>query len=353
MTWMAWRQMRASIAVAAAALAAIAVLLLVTGLHLNHLYSAYQGCDGIDCDSKFQSFITSYPRVKLVGTLLVGVPVLLGVFWGAPLVSRELESGTFRLAWTQGVTRTRWLATRLAVGAGVSALVAGAYSFAVTWWAIPFDRFGADRINPAQFSERGIVPVAYALFGFALGVAAGVILRRLLAAIAVTIVGFVATRMVVEFLVRPRLLTPVRKIAQITAQGGIGFKGTPAGPNLVLGGTTQLHGAWVTGTQLVDAAGHTPTAAFVSRACPMLVNHLAAAPPPGVPGGKQAVQANGPQIAAFNQCIRAVSSTYHEVISYQPNSRFWELQWIESAIFLGLAVMLTAFSVYWVRRRLS
>jgi hypothetical protein len=351
--WVGWRQMRASIVVAAVALVALMLLLLITGLHLNHLYAAYRGCDGIECSTKFQSFITSYPRVKLAGALLIGVPGIAGVFWGAPLVSREIESGTFRLAWTQGVTRTRWIATRLAIGAAATAVVAGLYSFAMTWWAIPFDRFGADRISPAQFSERGIVPVAYALFAFALGVAAGVIVRRLLPAIAVTAVGFIATRMVVEFLIRPRLLTPVRKAFSLTAQLGIGFKGTPAGPNLVLGGTPALHGAWVTGATLTDGAGHAPTAAFVGRACPTLLQQMAAAaPPPGGPG-KHVVQATGPAIAAFNQCLQAVGAKYHEVVSYQPNARFWELQWIESAIFLGLTVALIGLSVYWVRGRLS
>jgi len=38
--------------------------------------------------------------------LVLAVPLLIGMFWGAPLISREFEAGTFRLAWTQGVTRS-------------------------------------------------------------------------------------------------------------------------------------------------------------------------------------------------------------------------------------------------------
>jgi len=42
----------------------------------------------------------------------LATPALLGIFWGAPLIARELETGTCRLAWNQSVTRTRWLTVK-------------------------------------------------------------------------------------------------------------------------------------------------------------------------------------------------------------------------------------------------
>jgi hypothetical protein len=354
MTWLVWRQMRASITAATVGLVAVGVLLLVTGIHLNHLYSAYRSCDALTCDGKFQAIATSYPRVKLVGTLLIGVPGLIGIFWGAPIVSREIENGTFRLAWTQGVTRTRWITTKLAVAGAIGAITAGVFTFAMSWWSIPFDRLDANRIDPSIFDQRGVVPVAYALFAFALGAAAGIVIRRTLPAIAATLVGFVGVRMVVQFLVRPHLLTPLKKMVLLSKQLGVGIERTPSGIRIAIDGHPELHGAWVTSTQLTDSAGHAPTSAFVTQACHAVMQQTSPAlqgPPPG--SGPHAIQAGAAQLRAFNQCLHNVGLRYHEVVSYQPESRFWELQWLESAIFIGLAVALVALSVYWVRRRLS
>jgi hypothetical protein len=107
-------QFRIQAAIAFGALVVIAVVLTVTGPHLVNLYdttvvpcSAHNDCSAAttalsDTDGPIQGFLT---------VLLLAVPALIGMFWGAPLVAREFETGTYRLAWTQGVTRTRWLAS--------------------------------------------------------------------------------------------------------------------------------------------------------------------------------------------------------------------------------------------------
>jgi len=66
--------------------------------------------------------------------IILVVPALLGIFWGAPLVANELETGTYRLAWTQSVTRKRWLAAKLGLVGLWSMAVAGLLSFIVTLW---------------------------------------------------------------------------------------------------------------------------------------------------------------------------------------------------------------------------
>src|SRR5215472_7781451 len=107
MTWSAWRQARAQIAVTLAAAGALAVVAVTVGR----------------ADSTLRLWLS---------VLIVVVPGVLGVFGGAPLVAGELESGTLRLAWTQDVSRVRWLALRLTVSGLTVMLVAGLMSLIVT-----------------------------------------------------------------------------------------------------------------------------------------------------------------------------------------------------------------------------
>ena len=107
-----------------------------------------------------------------LGVLVLVAPALIGMFWGAPLVAREFEDGTFRLAWTQSVTRARWMAVKLAVVGLASMTAVGLLSLVVTWWAGPLDR--ADLNQFATFDQRGIAPLGYAAFAFALGVTIGI-----------------------------------------------------------------------------------------------------------------------------------------------------------------------------------
>ena len=126
--------------------------------------------------------------------LVLIVPVVIGMFWGAPLVARELETGTFRLAWTQSVTRLRWLLVKLGLVGLASAVVGGLLSLMVSWWFSPIDKVSANRFSPAAFGMHGFVPAGYALFAFVLGATVGVLFRRTLPAMAVTLVGFIAAR---------------------------------------------------------------------------------------------------------------------------------------------------------------
>ena len=88
---------------------------------------------------------------------------------------REFEAGTFRLAWTQGVRRTRWLVVKLGLGAFAAMAVAGLLSLIVTWWSSDLDLVNGQIFNPLSFSVRGIVPIGYGAFAFVLGLAAGLL----------------------------------------------------------------------------------------------------------------------------------------------------------------------------------
>ena len=78
------------------------------------------------------------------------LPALIGLFWGAPLIARELEAGTHRLVWNQSVTRTRWLAVKLGLLGLAAIAAAGLGSLAVDWWSDPLDKAAAGDDVPAD-----------------------------------------------------------------------------------------------------------------------------------------------------------------------------------------------------------
>lgn len=350
MIWLTWRQFRAQAAAAAVVLIAVAAILSITGIHLSNLYATYQRdlptCNALSCGAVRSKLLDSYPHVKLIGSVLIGVPAVIGMFWGAPLVTRELEANTHRLAWTQSVTRTRWLLTKLGIVGLAAMLAAGLFSLAVSWWAIPFDRVNANHISPALFDQRGVVPMAYAGFAFVLGVTAGLLIRRTLPAMAATLVGFIAARVVTQYLVRPHLFAPVHLSTAISPATGAGLS-LQNGQVSLDAGHPNLHGGWITATRIVDDAGHAPTSAFLHQACASALR-----PPPGDRTGAR-VHAGRAAQQAFFDCIHNVGASYHEALTYQPNARFWEFQWAETAIFLGAALALALVCVRLIRRRLG
>lgn len=357
MIWLTLRQFRNQAAAAVGALIILGVLVAITGTQLSHLYdtSGIAACavHG-DCPTVDAAFLAHDNFLRtLLGDILLVVPGLIGAFWGAPLVARELETGTYRLAWTQSVTRTRWLVTKLVVIAVASMVVAGLVSLMVTLWFSPVDSVSLDRFTPQTFDDRGIVAIGYAAFAFVLGVALGLLIRRTLAAMALTLVAFAGARLAVSFWVRPQLMAPDHLSMPLTAAQRFGFAIEPAGVTFVASGTPSIPNAWVLSSRVIDATGRAPTAQslhqFVEAKCPII-----AAPPPPVssgvsPGGHAAI---GNQ-AAFQACIARLSTAFHEAVTYQPADRYWAFQWYETAIFVGLALVLAGFCLWWIRRRLG
>jgi hypothetical protein len=234
------------------------------------------------------------------------------------------------------------------VGGGC-VLVAGLTSLAVTWWAVPIDKVTAARLSPAIFDQRGIVPVGYVVFAFALGVLLGVVFRRTLPAMAGTLIGFIGVRILTQYFVRPHLITPITASFPLSQAGGIGISGGSNGPEVITG-TPQIHGAWVTSSKLVDAAGNSPSHGLIKALCPGLPGPGPDLSTPGAPGRVPATQHAQD---GFQHCINAVSQHYHVVAKYQPISRFWAFQWLETAMFLGFAAILIAVTFALVRRRVG
>src|SRR5262245_23292108 len=225
-----WRQFRTPALAAPVPPLPVAAFAAVPGPDLAHAYAAtLAACDRAgDCQSATAAFAHTDSALNIAfGMLVMTAPALVGVFWGAPLVAREIEAGTLPLVWTQSVTRTRWLLVKLAMVGLASALAAGLLSLVVTWWARPLD--GAAATIYATFGQRGIVPVGYGLFGFALGVAVGILVRRTVPAMAVTLFVFVAARVCATYGLRPRMLAPEHQVLALDPHStGFGSEISPS-----------------------------------------------------------------------------------------------------------------------------
>jgi hypothetical protein len=306
MTWLAWRQARAQALVAIVATAVVAAVLVTTRSHI--------------AATPEDELSTVYKQLQLLGTLLIGVPAAIGAFWGAPLLARELELGTHRLAWTQGVTRRRWLGTRLSVLAVLAIAVTAVFAALFTWWSLPFDAHG-NRIGTANFGQRGIAPIAYALFALALGTFVGTVVRRTLPAMAITAVAFFVTRYAFQLGVRPRLAGTV-ELSRGLSMFGPGAN-DPASA-----------GAWVVSSKSVDSNGRVIGSGSADRVLAEACNLTRTST-------EQAV----------HHCADRLG--LHDVVTAHPASQFWPMQIWESVAFCGLGVALVAACFWWVRHRTS
>jgi hypothetical protein len=343
MIWLTWRQFRGAAAMMAAAFAVLAAILALTGPGLADDYaSGIAACttQAGGCSDFVSNFFQDHLYAHLAVTAVVLVlPAMIGLFWGAPLLARELEAGTHRLVWNQSVTRTRWLAVKLGLVGLAAMTAAGLGSLAVSWWASPIDQTAVSvpRMGPLLFAARGIVPVAYAAFAVALGVTVGMLVRRTLPAMAITLALFVAAQLPMPLLVRPHLLPPTRSAIQITESnvGDFNFGGLNDSLRVTVEGPPDT-GAWVLSNQTVNASGHAVDAIPLSTS-----------PGPCTPSPGALEQ-------GLSACLAEVTRLgYRQQVTYQPSSRFWAFQWYETGIYTALTLGLAGFCLWWIRRRLS
>jgi len=308
---------------------------------MHHAYTAdLATCTPLhECGSVFSQFGKSYDAAfSLTQILVIAAPGLIGIFWGAPLIGHELETGTDHLAWTQSVTRTRWLAVKLA-GVGLAAIATAAVlSYLLTWWAGPLDHITGNRFAAETFSSRDIVPLAYAAFAFALGTAAGLLLRRTLPAMAVTLAVFIGIQILVPTFIRPNLLPsttvtfPVDKTT-VSQSAAIGTRG--GGSEIYITGLPVPQGAWVVSAPPVeDSSGQVVTPNSHPR-CFI--------------GTPRPVSKGGLDVDKTAACLARYD--LHQSVTYQPARYYWPLQWYETGIFLALAGALSGTSFWWIRRR--
>ena len=338
-------QFRVQAVAALGVLAAIAVVLAVTGAHLNYLYesSGLAGCAPHGAGNDNCAALTSALLARVRGYapfavlywagiyVLYLVPAIIGTFWGAPMITREIEAGTLRLAWTQGVTRVRWLAVKLGLTGLASVAAAGLLSLMVTWWASrvdPLGPYGMNRLQPAMFGTRGIAPAGYAAFAFALGVTAGLLIRNTVGAMAATPAVMAAIEAAVIVWIRPHLIAPVRAVSPLNlaaVQAAGANAGAPLSAQLYVQAGGSPPGSWVYSSQVLSVSGRTSLGP-APRAC-----------------------ASG----TWQACLNALGRLHlRQAVTYQPASRYWPLQWAETSLFLALALLLAGFCFWWIRRRL-
>lgn len=347
-----WLQSRIHALTAGLVLIVLALVVAVTGPHLADIYhSMLAGCASQgDCSSLQGNFVTNDASLQLgLDVLMIVVPCLIGVFWGAPLLARELETGTFRLAWTQSVTRTKWLSYKLVTIGVVTILVTGLASLLVTWWSRTLDTAKATPFT--YFEMRDVVPIGYAVFGLALGVVAGMLIRRTVPAMAATLCVFIAARLVFIEWVRPHLGAPVSRSFQLSMATVDGFGQQNTAPPQLFTNPPNMQNALLYSSRVVDRSGAPITQSAMKAACSSL---YIGGPGPGsggsIIGGKHAQPVPGPG-NALQDCVSKLSPNYHVVATYLPPTHYWSLQWEVLACYLAASLVLGAFALLWLRKR--
>ena len=326
MTGVTWRQHRIALAGVAVLLGVLAVLLWITGISLHHVYAAATVCHPAsspvcqDLVSTFNGIDDFMSNLGPGGVFLQVVPVLIGGFVGAPVLARELETGTFRFAWTQGFGRWRWTLAKLVLLAVPLAAAAGAFSVLLFWYYQPYFATGNQALGRYEkspfvtlFNLRGVTFPAWTLAAFAIGALAGMIIRRVVPAIVATLAVYAGLVFATARFLREHYLTPL-----VTS--------SPSVP-----GTAWIISQWSTKDGRFAFAG-SPPGSLLNQFCSFLL-----------PGK------GGPSSEAFAQCL--AQHGYTMWTSYQPASRFWPFQWIEGGWLLALSVLLIAATVWLVRRR--
>ena len=315
MIWLTWRQHRRQALFTLLGLVVLAAFVVPTGLSMRHAFTrlGLAGCvtaGGPGCESNMDEFSSAYGSLLLVSVLLLVVPLMIGLFWGAPIIAREVEQGTHRMIWTQGISRRHWALVKCALLGGAVTVFALVYGLGMSWWYQPL---GALDVRQTRFTEvffdmQGVAPVGYTLFAVALGVFAGTALPKVLPAMALTLAGFVGVRVAVALLGRPRYMTP--EVADQVIVGGTGGQG-------------DLAGGWVLAKEVRQADGTFVTSG--TARCPR-------------PDGCAATAELGLRPGAYN----------HQV--FQPGDRFWAFQWIETGVFVALAALLLWLTIRRIRR---
>jgi hypothetical protein len=324
MTWLVWRQHRVQFCLGAALLSAFAVLIVITGIQVaDQFHAAQAACAaGHGCQNLGGLFMGSHAIGFLVICTL-GAPVLVGLFLGAPLIAAEFETGTTQFAWMQSVTRRRWLTVKVGWMLLAAAVWGGVISATVTWWSGPDNAQQLDAFKPGRFDLMGTVPVAYALFAMALGIAAGALLRRVLPAIAVTLAGFIAARALITLLLRPHYISAVTAFYN------------------VMSGYTPKGSYWQLSQGILGPNGQPVPQ-------PNNVNYIFGIPQTSLPASCAPLGrgASNPTPA----CAQALSH-FRAFLTYQPADRYWTFQGIETGIFLALTAALIAITAFVVLHR--
>jgi hypothetical protein len=307
MTWVSWRLQRSETLLAVAIVALFAALLIPTGITMANAYhndglgSCLGSNPGVACGMKIGAFEQRFQSLTQLANWFTLVPGVIGVMLAAPFIL-DLEHGTYRLAWSQSITRGRWLLGKLATPIVAAVLAAAALALLVTWWRTPDVNING-RLQTGSFDTDGTVVLGYTLFALGLALAVGAVWRRSAVAIGVAFAGYFVARVFGDIWLRPRLLSPDTATYTGTRQPAFLQHAH------VISEWAYIHGHRIT------------TGSFL--------------------GGRVQVAEPGNQ-----------SHTVWHVV-YQPSSQFWPLQLAETGVFTGAAALLVGFAAWWVHERIT
>lgn len=312
MIWLTLRQLRTQIISTLILLIAYGALLLATGIDADSYISSHMpnGCPGPQpaCQAFDESIRSRYAIVQTVlGITPLFLHILAGALWGAPIIAREVERGTGKLAWTQSITLRHWLTAKLGLSAAIVVVSGLLFSAMVTRWRTVFgELYSTSFISPDVFNLTGVSPAAWWLFMFALGTAAGAVFGRVLAAMAVAVlVGLIMLPGLV--MLRSSYAPPLRMVTTEMKDSS---------------SDALVAGKWLTPTR--DEVTQ-PT----SAQCPLSSFRDGADP-------------------RYWRCL--TDEGYRYVIYYHPSRLFWEFQWKEAALLGCASVLLGGITVIRVRR---
>ncbi len=321
LAWVAWRRYRTTVAGVAVLLGVEAAYLVIRGHEMRTAYAAAVACrpqSAPSCRFAFDNFHTIYANVGFLGGLLVWTPAVIGAFAGAPLLARELETGTFRYAWTQGAGRMRWVVAHLVAGALGVAVLSAAFGALMTWYDHPLVASGIEpRLHTSEFPITGVAVVGWALLAFSVGVLVGLVSRRVVAALAVTLALWTG-------------------IAFLTAER---FRAHYEAPLVTRG--LRFSGSDLSVRQWWTHGGVTASGSQINRTLQGI----------GVQSTGGGNFKAGPGSSTVDPVHYLIQHGFIQWTSYQPDSRYWPFQWIEFGWLALLSVLLLGATIWLVRRR--
>lgn len=320
MIWVGWRQQRVETLIAAAMLVMLAAVAVPTGVHMasvythEHLAACTGTADPATCGSSV-SFLMRFNGLNLLFLWSSLVPALAALLFAAPFVL-DLDNGTYRLYWTQSITRRRWIVTKLTLSVVALLVLTACLIVLATWARAPIDHLNG-RMGTNVYDIEGIIPVAYALFVLGVALALGVLWRRAVPALLVAFVVYVVGRSFMDSWLRQRLLSPVKTT----------WLASGSGPNLNQALVINQFTSDKNGHQLAGSAGSV-------SAC---------------------IRSSGGLFSHTSVCAQPHARGTHVYTTalYQPASRFWELQGVEFGIVAGIGVLLILAAAWWTHRRIA
>lgn len=331
MNWFIWRQHRKQFLTLGILLALFAAIVIPSGLYLSHTYHqavlncaqnpATPSCNDLS-RNLFQS-TTDQVLLNFLPLVTLFLPLLLGMFWGAPLLAKEYMEGTNSLAWTQSVSRRKWLTAKLVWILLASAVFLAAFTALITWWTKTPDTLNMHR----GFSQQGIMPIAYGLFAVAVGVMFGAWFRKTMTAVAITLGLFVAAQIPIANFVRPHYMQPITVTSQL-------------GPNLIDAKIPK--DAWLVKHSILDKNGKSFNSFDISKMpaeCQKFTQNIQ------VSNGGHLAKLKAEGVDPVDDCLNRFG--YYQSASYQPSYRYWDFQFIEAGIYASMAALAVG-ATYWL-----